>query len=42
MTNPYLEFFKGLLPIFMGIDLGPYIAFLALRLITTFFESLII
>jgi uncharacterized protein YggT (Ycf19 family) len=42
MTDPYFEFFDGLLPVFMGINVGPFIAFLALRLVTTFFESLLI
>lgn len=32
VTDPYLQLFRGLLPVFLGMDLSPLLAFLVLQI----------
>jgi YggT family protein len=40
ITDPYLRLFRGLLPVFIGIDLSPLLAFVFLRTLVDLFSSI--
>lgn len=40
MTDPYLRVFRGIVPVFIGIDISPLLGFILLTFLIDFLSSL--